>query len=98
MINASAVNALNPYSFEKCIAYEKNGCVTVVMKPGTTATQGEVIATGLPPSITGYDYKIRAGNTVNTTNRYFIIRTDGTLIVQQAITELTYPIMGMYQC
>lgn len=99
MINASAVNAITSGENEKVKWWEKNGMVTVKIKNGLTFTQNEVLATGLPPSITGEDVRFIIYQQTSTGNRYLVINRNGELSTTTALnTASPTPYFGMYQC
>lgn len=99
MINATAVNAITSGENEKVKWWEKNGVVTVKLKSGVICNTNEVVATNLPPSITGESCRFIGVQTNNVTLRHFIIDTNGNLTTQFSYTNATTaPIFGMYQC
>lgn len=99
MINASAVNAITSGESEKVKWWEKNGVVTVKIKEGVTFTTNEVMAEGMPPSITGERCRVITNMTSSTTTRPFWIDPDGKLISTANVTNpMSSPALGMYQC
>lgn len=99
MINASSVNAITSGESEKVKWWEKNGVVTVKIKEGATFALNEVLAEGLPPSITGERYRILTQQTNSSTTRPVWIEPDGKLTSAVNITTaLSAPCMAMYQC
>lgn len=99
MINASSVNAITSGENEKVKWWEKNGIVTVKIKSGLTFTQNEVLATGLPPSITGEDVRFVIYQQTSTGSRYLMIKRNGDLSITAALTTASpTPYFGMYQC
>lgn len=99
MINASAVNAITSGENEKVKWWEKNGIVTVKLKENRTYAQNEVLATGLPPSITGENVRFIIYQQTSTGSRYLMIKPDGELSITAAITTASpTPYFGVYQC
>lgn len=99
MINASSVNAITSGENEKVKWWEKNGIVTVKIKSGLTFAQNEVLATGLPPSITGEDVRFVIYQQTSTGSRYLMIKRNGDLSITAAITTAPQtPYFGIYQC
>ena len=99
MINATAVNAITSGENEKVKWWEKNGIVTVKLKENRTYVQNEVLATGLPPSITGEDVRFIVYQQTSTGTRYLLIKPNGDLsITANLTTASTTPYFGFYQC
>lgn len=99
MINASAVNAITSGENEKVKWWEKNGMVTVKLKEGRTYVQNEVLATGLPPSITGEDVRFIIYQQTSTGSRYLLIKSNGEISITASVTTAPpTPYFGMYQC
>ena len=99
MINATAVNAITSGESDKIKWWEKNGIVTVKLKDGLTFTQNEVLATGLPPAITGEDVRFIVYQQTSTGTRYLLIKPNGELSITANLnTASPTPYFGMYQC
>lgn len=99
MINATAVNAITTGESDKLKWWEKNGMVSVMLKENQTCAQNEVLATGLPPSITGENVRFVIYQQTSTGSRYLLIKPNGEISITAAITTASpTPYFGVYQC